>query len=360
MGLFPSNFENIFLTVILWSSIVFFALSIFIMFGIILVKIYKNIRSKKNAKRKKIISNMIYIFLDTPDLPKSAIAGKIKKSDIPLLLEVCLNILRPTQGMYQKRLLDILEFCEIQPYIEKVLKKGTRGKKIQALTILSRFPKIVAIPYLLKFASYRDRYIQLSALYGLSTLKANEHIREIIEISSNLTQASPLLIADVLVKFGDPAVPYLIELAKNENASSEMRISSIKALGKLRALSALETLMTLTHAHDFNIRAQSLSALRQLGNISAAEIILERLRDRETVVRLQAAKAAGALGLQAAIPDLVHLLADDFWWTRYSAAYALYALGGRGLTALQAAILQGGKAADIAQQYIDEKESFHG
>lgn len=112
------------------------------------------------------------------------------------------------------------------------------------------------------------------------------------------------------------------ELVTDESRDIELRISAVKALGRLKK-------------HDGAIRAA--------------------LKSPSWEMRAAAAKALGDLGDPTAIPKLEQLLSDTSWWARVNSANALSRLGPDGIEALRKS-LNGGDdfARDIARQTLSE------
>ncbi len=135
---------------------------------------------------------------------------------------------------------------------------------------------------------------------------------------------------DVAARFGEVAVPPLIEaLGEYPERSS----SIIRALGQLkdpRAVPALESIMIGEGSWEpLNL---AMEALRAIGTPEAANAIARGLSHSNTNVRRDAAQHLGSMKAREAVPELIRSTRDAALEVRYHAVAALGAIGDRAAT----------------------------
>ncbi len=113
---------------------------------------------------------------------------------------------------------------------------------------------------------------------------------------------------EMLVAFGEPAVPKLLQLLKDAN--EEVRNFSTVMLG-------------------------------DIGSPTAVELLSEALRDPDATVRHGAAEALGKIGDHRAVEPLREMIHGDFWDNFYASA-ALAALGETWAQSLGCELTHGG------------------
>lgn len=319
---------------LLWScSLVFTAITLIVLAILVLKRWRKEYDLPRLIQHRTQLSEIFHaaLSLSVPltedDLPK------LRRRDRALACDIALDILRAVRGHDAIQVVSVLEAWRIRPYIEKILHKGNRSKSVRALTLYAHFNDENSLQLLLIHAASQDIYVQLAALRGLAARNAIDHLPAILNCLLYSQQKNILMLADILQRFGEPAIPLLLELATSE-AALEARIAAVKALATIGSLTIIEPLLILATSHEPLMRIEVLAACGKLGSPQAEMITLKLLRDNSAKVRAQAAQTAGMLMLYEALPMLTALLNDEAWWVRCCAAESLYQLGTSGIAIL--------------------------
>ncbi|MBP8190829.1 MAG: HEAT repeat domain-containing protein, partial [Aquabacterium sp.] len=280
---------------------------------------------------------------------------KVGPLHYPLIMRLALDLLRSLRGDDVLRVIELVKMWGMEPYLYATVKHGSRGKRIQALTLLSSFDDEASYRVLLDHAGNPDMYIQVSALRGLSM---RAPVSDLMDIIDRVTRSgggmnNSLMLADILRRFGVPVVPALIGLVQSD-AEHEVRLAGVMALGMIGDRSALDALIELSQEEGSMLRSAAITAMAQIGDDKAAYAVAALLESDSTPIRIQCAEALGKLKVTGTLPDLVVRLTDREWWVRFRAAEAICKFSDIGLAALRAMGQQDDEAGVIARQVLGE------
>jgi len=305
------------------------------------------------VQRKQDISRCFYAALKSPVTLTKESLPPITKAERMIVMHSALDILRAINGSEVHRIVEVLTLWNMQPFLQKLAARAGRSKCIQALTLLSHFSDEASLAVLLKHVADTDTYTQIAALRGLAYRGAIQHMERISQSLTRSGQTNTLMLSDILKRFGEPAVPALLDLAKS-NAKSEIRSAALMALGSIASLSAVDTLVRLCEDVDGDVRMESMKALGKIGDERAAPAIVDHLQEMDAQIRLHAVQALGKLKNLTSLKALVRCLHDNNWWVRFHAAESLYAFGEKGILTLRAIQTEQGIAGLIAMQVLAE------
>ncbi len=338
----------------MWTgSLALSLLSLLVMACLILRRLAAQRQEKKMAERRKEISNCMYAALKSPIALTAASLPAISAAEYPEVIRISLDRLRSLRGEDVRRIVELLELWNLPPYIRKVAGSGRKGRRIQALTLLGYFSDDESLAVLLKHAGAGDTYIQIAALRALALRGAKQHIGQIVASISRSKKTNTLMLSDILHRFGEPAVPTLLQLAKSD-ANLDVRVSALKALGSIGSLAAVDDLISLSGDKAPEIRASAIAALGKIGDDRAADAIVGHLAESDIGVRLQTVQALGRLQISSTMPKLAACLDDDNWWMRFRAAEALHHFGHMGIATLKAFGARNDRTGEIARQVLGE------
>lgn len=125
----------------------------------------------------------------------------------------------------------------------------------------------------------------------------------------------------ILRKIGQPAVPLLIDALFNTDSLQLSRVATI--LFYLPDTSSVTGLISVADNDYYWVRYQTIRALGKIGDLRAVETVKTALKDKNELVRTMAAVAAGRIGSEHFIDDLITALSDDYYGVRFSAEEAL-------------------------------------
>jgi len=143
--------------------------------------------------------------------------------------------------------------------------------------------------------------------------------------------------AEALGEFMDVKGLPALEHAAMLDDSADVRLSAVRALGRLNARSGHPTLVAAFEDEDARVRRAALDQVTKLVFFADRDAVAARLADDDVGVRLRAALLVGELRAAAGRDGLLDLLAHDKDANvRKAAAWALGRVGGPGAkTALQ-------------------------
>lgn len=346
--------ENLFLDLIFKASLVLIFLSLLGLFFLAAAHFFSSLLEKKDAERSKTLSRYFYIFLSSP-------VG-ITRTDLPLLrgrdhdiaCRIAIDFLRTVKGSDAERIIKLLEIWDVLPHLLNALKRSGKGEKIRILTLLSFFRDKKSLQTLHAAAASEETYVQLTALRGLAVREDIGYIGNVVRHLQKAHTTNKWMLADVLERFGEPAVPALLDLLSSP-APRDVRLAVLLALGKIKSLSSVPSLMKELSDPDESIRAQTILTLGKIGDISAGQALIGPLSDENASVRTQSAQALGLLRVNEALPQLAERLDDENWWVRFRAAEALHRLGDNGIALLKAVSSEQSRKGMIAAQVLAEK-----
>jgi HEAT repeat protein len=112
-----------------------------------------------------------------------------------------------------------------------------------------------------------------------------------------------------------------------EDSDSDMRWSTIDALGKINSEAAIPELLKQLEDSDSDMRWRAIDALGKIGSEATIPELLKRLEDSDPDMRAAVANALGKIGSETAISELLKQLEDSDSHVRESVANALSEIG---------------------------------
>ena len=342
------------LNAIIYMSLILAAMSLCVIFFLFLKRRAQEKKWSHKARRREFLDRTLRGVLAAPMEPSAASVPGLLKGDEDIVLDMAVDMLRVIRGKDVARIIALLDIWNIREYLRATLMRGGRGRRIRIVTLLAHCQDSESLDLLLEQTATEDPYVQLAALRGVADRKAVDHLSRIVGHLPYSRQRNTLMLADILQRFGEPAVPVLNKLAL-EPGMPQVRLAAIHSLGAIGSIDAVDALLKLASDTDAELRAQTLAALGRIGDMRAQRHILRGLEDPVDEVRAQSAWAAGLMNLREAMPVLLARLGDSHWGTRYRAAEALFQMGPPGVAMLHAATRTQGSGGEMAVQYLAEK-----
>jgi HEAT repeat protein len=159
--------------------------------------------------------------------------------------------------------------------------------------------------------------------------------------------------AEALGEFLDVKGLPALERAALADQATDVRISAVRALGRLNARGGRAVLAAALGDADAQVRRAALDQVLRINHWDDQAALVTRLSDEDASVRQRAAQLAGELRIESATPSLTTLLLEDASASvRQAAAWALGRVGGadakQALTAARAQEQQPGVQDAIA------------
>ncbi|MCG6155653.1 HEAT repeat domain-containing protein [Rubinisphaera margarita] len=160
---------------------------------------------------------------------------------------------------------------------------------------------------LIKKLIHESVEMRAAVALGLGTLGDRRAIQPLIGLATEDPQMN-IRAADALVRIGRPAIPELISVAEERNASNAL--TAIIALGRLEDSRALEVLSNQCSNTSPAIRATTIEAIGRLGESKGIRYLVRGLSDPDIGVRMQAAVALKKAADKRAVDSLIEALND--------------------------------------------------
>ena len=111
--------------------------------------------------------------------------------------------------------------------------------------------------------------------------------------------------------------------ALNFNSDDTIRCAAAKALGEIKDVKAVESLIAAFKDRDGDVRREAAWALGEIKDVKAVESLIIALKDRDKIVRRGAAGALGGIKDIKVVESLITTLKDNDELVRHEAAWAL-------------------------------------
>lgn len=157
--------------------------------------------------------------------------------------------------------------------------------------------------------------------------RAAASMREVVLEDADATRRARA--AEALGEFLDVGGLPMLEQAASADGDAEVRLSAVRALGRLNARGGHAAVVAAMQDDDARVRLAALDQVMKLSFFEDDAAIAEALRDADVQVRRRAAQLAGHARIERAGDGLATLLRDDRdGGVRKAAAWALGRIGG--------------------------------
>jgi HEAT repeat protein len=209
--------------------------------------------------------------------------------------------------------------------------------QVRAIEALAAMEVVESVPWLVDTLGSEDPLLVLASGRALAGLGATDTLPDVLAALVR-AEAQPGEVAEVLLAFGAPGVPFLCErLRMGEPAQRRL---SAATLGEIRSLAAAPALRAAMRDPDPEVAAAAVRALGQIGDgLTVPDMVaMLQAERRPWFVRVATAGALAALDDPASAPALADALREDQWDVRAAVAHALVAVGPAGLRAVAEAL----------------------
>lgn len=260
----------------------------------------------------------------------------------PLFHDVLLQYVDVVAGDERTQLERLISYIDLRYRLVVQLKSSRRvSQRMTAAAYLA----VIAAPEiewaLIEALESQNAEIRIQAAGGLSKIKSEAAIPQLVHMLLTDTPWVAARIADQLVAYGPVAVPYLMENLRDEHrghlVDPRILAAAIRILGMIGDLKAAPAIEPLLEHPDREVRVASAAALGSAGTAHSIPPLLSAIEDPEWEVRAAAASALASFSDASATGPVAKLLTDRSWWVRQNAAAALMELLG-GVDALITAL----------------------
>lgn len=250
--------------------------------------------------------------------------------DHQVVEHVLREYIQEAETPHRKHLREIYRFFEFTDKYVRDLSGLRWRERAEAAYILGLIGDPKAVPHLIARMQDQDedeQHVKMACAQALGMIKDPQAIPSLIQALEDVNQWSSVKVAEMLVHFGEKAVPDLLKALHNDTNTNQ-RIWAAQILGAISSTAAIPMLIQRLRDRDANVRIATVEALGRLKSPLAVHSIIDMLlRDPVAEVRSQAAIALGQIADEAALSPLINALNDPEYWTRVRAVEALERLG---------------------------------
>ncbi|MCF1502436.1 HEAT repeat domain-containing protein [Afifella sp. H1R] len=312
----------------IWNLSVALALaSIFILLGLIMVRVVDMRRAtRRAAQRKRFFSALIRFSADGED---TALKRVIAETPNPIVLDAGFEFLAMLRGDERARTEAVFAEAGVPDYIRRRLRRANEAERIFAAEALASFPGETTIAALNRALGDRTREVRLAAAISLNGLGQSPALAELMEKIGAGGQRSRRLV-ELLRTIPQEKAPELVDFAAREDAPPFSRAAAIEALSHSADPQLMPFFSNLASADEPEIVAAAIRGLGRFGHPSVLPTVLAATKSTDWQVRYEAAEVAAAFPSPDMIEPLAALLSDPEWSVRYAAGKGLRNLGTAG------------------------------
>lgn len=299
--------------------------------AVLLREIYRRILRQKLTSDSKTVRELL-------EAHKKEHFGEINRLMFHLrdnfdqeVVEVVLrDYIKDSDNQTRNHLRELYRFFEFTDNYIRELTSIRWRDRAEAAFVLGLIGDPKAVPHLIARMQDQDEdetNVKMACAQALGMIKDPKAIPSLIQALEDVNQWSSVKVAEMLVHFGERAVPELLKALQNDTNTNQ-RIWGAQILGAIESTAAVPLLIQRLRDRDANVRIATVEALGRMKSPLAVHSIIDLLlRDPVAEVRSQAATALGNIADEAALTPLINALNDPEYWTRVRAVEALERLG---------------------------------
>ncbi|GLI39197.1 HEAT repeat domain-containing protein [Geobacter hydrogenophilus] len=347
--------------VLVTAILVLALLTIVLLVTLVVHKTYIELREARSARLRKKFETVFPAFLEGRNehlsTPNDSLA-------IDALADVAIDQIAEVDHKTAKRIrAELRERGIVDDLLERLNNSRSWVKRYRALERLG-FLKLVELRpiYLKLLETETDLRLVSKTLWAASYVAEEEDLPLITSFLSNSNFMSAKfneylftnLIEEFRIKHGDdPTVSMLSGFLNNETVPVLLKRDIIESCGKMGYTPSVPLIVDAFHRYQ-DITEIRITTLRALGGLSAdalAEIITSALSDPDWRVRVVASRNAG-LCSESCVPHLEELMRDKNYHVRINAAKTLFTMGETGKAALRRALTRNDRFARDISNYV--------
>lgn len=289
----------------------------------------RNAIDRKRVRHNQIYDRLIADVLNKPECAKSHRALIKFRGLSSAMTRSMLNYFRTVKGQRANDLRAFICNSKLERRIILATRKGTRGRRMRAVQVLSYFETEAALHCIRGHLKSQDRYERLTAARALARQKSLGDSSAVLASLATAFPKKPDLIAEVLESFGPAIQPRLEYIARTSNRDTAI----IACLMALRALGPAATELDLSlfmERESADVRGAAISLSAVCADASCADLLPIGLSDNAIGVKIRSAKIACDVARKDLTPHLYALTKDPAFWVRYWAIRGIWKLGRTG------------------------------
>jgi HEAT repeat protein/class 3 adenylate cyclase len=181
-------------------------------------------------------------------------------------------------------------------------------RRVAKEMIMKRWKK-PSLPFLMENLKNPDFYSRTSATELLATFKDQSYESELVSMFNGADQELKKNIIRILSGTGGEMAKKLIVSALSDE-SWQVRLSAVKALGKMRAPESVDPLIERLMEDDRQMKRLALDTLGAIGDKRAARPMIGLLKDDDMLIRQKATDYIIEIADSDVVPEIIDLMRD--------------------------------------------------
>ena len=343
------------------------SVSLLILFLILVIdklNVERREAKKRRLKEKymKFISSSLAGLQVEPEIPK-------RKLEREVMTDVCIDTLLSISGFIAERVKILLKEMELVDYYKKMGRSRFWSRRFYAVEKMG-FLTIDDLKdyYLDLLGKERKDMVREKAIWALSLIADEEVLtrltEDLLKDTSRSAKFNEYIYTNMIISFRRKEnvagfLAYLEELKEDDSVPVMLKRDIIEACGSAFLHEAADIIVAYFSAHDNpEMRISCIRALGKIGGLQACKLISRGFLSEDWRVRAVSANAAHLCG-EEVIPHLRKLLYDQVYFVRINASKALARLGGNGLEALRMEVGSQDRFVRDTARFVLEDRSRH-
>ena len=336
-------------------SAVLAAVSVLLLLLLSVRRIIRDSRRKTHEARKAEFDGVISAIISQKISVTKDLFRDLRMRDVAPLTDVFLSYLRNISGPDADRMIEVIHVWDVETLFRQHMHRVRRGERIEMLTVLSYLKTPSSLEIIADALGSRDLYVQLTAIRCLARRRAVNLLPEVIIAVNHEGQQNKTLLADVLLRFGEEAVPYLEKLVSSA-VNETVRAAALEALVFISPNSTTVDFDLCMLSPDDGTRAAAVTLAGVVACRDAPDPIAKGVRDPSALVRARVAIAISKAGRVDLMEALTELIGDPVWWVRYRAGKALMDMSSEGKALMRSFSMQNNLEGIMAREILAEGE----
>lgn len=356
------------LRVVLWYAILSLAVTTLALFTFLVThKLAAEIREKRKLRYKQayiaIISGFQVDSGSRPARPKTAL-------EYQALTEVCIDVFLSITGDTAVKLKELIQSLSLVSYYKRMASSRSWIKRHNAVEKLGFFRLPELREYFLTLLEKEKRHeVRARILWALSLIADPATLNTITEAltreASKSSKFNEYVYANIIQSFRedgmtDEFVAFLERIRFDESIPSLLKRDIVEACGSSGLHEAIHVMASYFSLDPDNaeLKITSVRALGKLGGSGANEIINQGFEHSDWRIRAVSAGSAHLCG-EEVVPSLRKLLYDQVYYVRINASKSLARFGEAGLAALEGEVNSPDRFVRDTVRFILEEQMRH-
>lgn len=313
--------------------VVEFALAIFMLFLVIVGKVFSKVQEKKQGREEEKLRRLLFLLMT-----KQKSLGGIDWDELNFSKEVLLRVLENFHANFNdqhwKKIETFLAETFLLPWARKSLRKKRwiyRNRVARIFLLHTEERDLKNIEHLLEDKNF---YIRMLAVEALGQLRSPAIVRPLLKKMAKEPVGCRFIYRYVLLAIPSEFIDKLLNLYK-EAQEEALRLCCLDVLS-YRFFGDVHTLVRRDlFSQNNEIRLLVTKILGNIGSEPVLADLLSMLEDPDPRIREEALRALGEMHSEKSFAKLIHMLHDPAYEVRLQAAQSIFKFGKKGREVLE-------------------------